>query len=105
MSINDCNVIAEQRRIDHLNKQLGSNNNFSHCANCDKQFYPMYSSSFCSRKCAKEAFETLCTDCRIDKLDSHTVLEILCACPDNVDASDVRKIAALGHYLTKIFGD
>lgn len=104
MTINDCNKKAEQHRIEYLNSQLGSNRNYHYCAHCDGQFYPLHSSSFCSKKCAQEAFGTLCIDCQVDKLDIHTVLEMFCACPDNVKGSDVRKIALLGHYLENVFG-
>ena len=98
MSINDCNAKAAQRRTEYLNRQLSNGNNFHYCAHCDEQFYPMYSSQFCSKVCAQKAFETLCINCEVERLPSDAVLEMLCVCPDGVDAMDVRKIALLGHF-------
>ena len=96
MNINHHETRAKKRQAAYLNSQLSNGDHDISCHQCDKRFYPLYSSCFCSKKCAQDAFRALSEDCQVKSLNSRAALEMLAVCMDGVDIEDIRKIALLG---------
>ena len=104
-SINDAKDRAVRRKYSVLNRQLSNGDKFLNCDQCDRKFYPLYSSCFCSKKCVQEAFRTLSEDCQVEKLSQEAALDMLSFCSDTSDLDVVRKIARLGRLQKHFYKD
>ncbi len=101
---------ATRRQTRYLNSLLGTKNGgFIPCHHCDKEFYPLKSSCFCTIECARDAFREIASDNNIRKLSYVEVLEMLAVVePKEGETmeellSHVRKIAQLAAMKDRLF--